>query len=148
MHIQEIPPFRKKSTDSADHTGSSASSSPQRTTMRQLSAQREPQQQTIPEIPPYKTRKISAESAMHLNMSVRSGLTRCILIAYLISRNFTPPPPFTRVSLVLQMTYCVCVAAQCIYCVCRLLHQLTKASILVTLLTTCRSTKSPAYLTS
>ncbi|XP_044315864.1 anoctamin-8 isoform X8 [Drosophila rhopaloa] len=68
MHIQEIPPFRKKSTDSADHTGSSASSSPQRTTMRQLSAQREPQQ-TIPEIPPYKTRKISAESAMHLNMS-------------------------------------------------------------------------------
>nr|NP_001246034.1 white walker, isoform C [Drosophila melanogaster]NP_001260459.1 white walker, isoform D [Drosophila melanogaster]AFH03708.1 white walker, isoform C [Drosophila melanogaster]AGB92994.1 white walker, isoform D [Drosophila melanogaster] len=69
MHIQEIPPFRKKSTDSADHTGSSASSSPQRTTMRQLSAQREPQQQTIPEIPPYKTRKISAESAMHLNMS-------------------------------------------------------------------------------
>ncbi|XP_032580874.1 uncharacterized protein LOC6611334 isoform X1 [Drosophila sechellia] len=69
MHIQEIPPFRKKSTDSADHTGSSASSSPQRTTMRQLSAQREPQQQTIPEIPPYKTRKISAESAMHLNMN-------------------------------------------------------------------------------
>ncbi|XP_026834828.1 uncharacterized protein LOC6541960 isoform X2 [Drosophila erecta] len=68
MHIQEIPPFRKKSTDSADHTGSSANSSPQRTTMRQLSAQREPQQ-TIPEIPPYKTRKISAESAMHLNMS-------------------------------------------------------------------------------
>ncbi|XP_044251021.1 anoctamin-8 isoform X5 [Drosophila takahashii] len=64
MHIQEIPPFRKKSTDSAD----SASSSPQRTTMRQLSAQRDPQQ-TIPEIPPYKTRKISAESAMHLNMS-------------------------------------------------------------------------------
>ncbi|XP_017115862.1 uncharacterized protein LOC108138243 isoform X1 [Drosophila elegans] len=64
MHIQEIPPFRKKSTDSAE----SASSSPQRTTMRQLSAQRDPQQ-TIPEIPPYKTRKISAESAMHLNMS-------------------------------------------------------------------------------
>ncbi|XP_050741081.1 uncharacterized protein LOC108029230 isoform X4 [Drosophila biarmipes] len=68
MHIQEIPPFRKKSTDSAEHTGSSASSSPQRTTMRQLSAQRDPQQ-TIPEIPPFKTRKISAESAMHLNMS-------------------------------------------------------------------------------
>ncbi|KAH8244267.1 hypothetical protein KR026_004732 [Drosophila bipectinata] len=68
MHIQEIPPFRKKSSDSADHTGSSTSSSPQRTTMRQLSGQRDPQQ-TIPEIPPYKTRKISAESSTHLNMS-------------------------------------------------------------------------------
>uniref|UniRef100_A0A1I8PCQ7 Anoctamin n=1 Tax=Stomoxys calcitrans TaxID=35570 RepID=A0A1I8PCQ7_STOCA len=32
MNLPEIPPFRKKSTDSADHTGSSASSSPQRTT--------------------------------------------------------------------------------------------------------------------
>lgn len=31
MHLPEIPPFRKKSTDSAEHTGSSASSSPQRT---------------------------------------------------------------------------------------------------------------------
>ncbi|KAH8324859.1 hypothetical protein KR074_009464 [Drosophila pseudoananassae] len=68
MHIQEIPPFRKKSSDSADHTGSSTSSSPQRTTMRQLSGQRDPQQ-TIPEIPPYKTRKVSAESSTHLNMS-------------------------------------------------------------------------------
>ncbi|KPU73665.1 uncharacterized protein Dana_GF14339, isoform D [Drosophila ananassae] len=68
MHIQEIPPFRKKSSDSADHTGSSTSSSPQRTTMRQLSGQRDPQQ-TIPEIPPYKTRKISAESSTHLTMS-------------------------------------------------------------------------------
>ncbi|XP_017099243.2 anoctamin-8 isoform X1 [Drosophila bipectinata] len=68
MHIQEIPPFRKKSSDSADHTGSSTSSSPQRTTMRQLSGQRDPQQ-TIPEIPPYKTRKISAESSTPLNMS-------------------------------------------------------------------------------
>ncbi|KAH8410308.1 hypothetical protein KR009_011011 [Drosophila setifemur] len=64
MLIQEIPPFRKKSTDSADSTNSS----PQRTTMRQLSGQRDPQQ-TIPEIPPFKTRKISAESSTHLNMS-------------------------------------------------------------------------------
>ncbi|XP_058986026.1 serine-rich adhesin for platelets isoform X7 [Musca domestica] len=32
MHLPEIPPFRKKSSDSAEHTGSSASSSPQRTT--------------------------------------------------------------------------------------------------------------------
>lgn len=31
MHIPEIPPFRNKSIDSVEHTGSSASSSPQQT---------------------------------------------------------------------------------------------------------------------
>ncbi|XP_034140748.1 uncharacterized protein LOC117591556 isoform X3 [Drosophila guanche] len=76
IHLPEIPPFRKKSSDSADHTGSSNSSSPQRATMRQLSAQYQPQQQLqqehqqrISEIPPFKTRKISAESATHLTLS-------------------------------------------------------------------------------
>jgi len=112
MHIQEIPPFRKKSTDSAEHTGSSASSSPQRTTMRQLSAQRDPQQ-TIPEIPPFKTRKISAESAMHLNMSVRSQGERL----------YTRIPPYKagifpfHKSFPSQVTYCVSVAILCTLCV-------------------------------
>ncbi|KAI8117035.1 Anoctamin-8 [Lucilia cuprina] len=95
MHIPEIPPFRKKSSDSADHTGSSTSSSPQRTsaisivnaaaisnTRQPLIAtplssspptlSSNPNQQTsakIPEIPPYKARKISAESTTHLNLS-------------------------------------------------------------------------------
>ncbi|XP_034099300.1 anoctamin-8 isoform X2 [Drosophila albomicans] len=69
MHIQEIPPFRKKSSDSA---GSSTSSSPQRCSKRQLQLQQLQQQHPtkIAEIPPYsKTRKISAESATHLQMS-------------------------------------------------------------------------------
>ncbi|KAH8375735.1 hypothetical protein KR093_008376 [Drosophila rubida] len=75
MHIQEIPPFRKKSSDSADYTGSSTGSSPQRCSKRQLQLQQlqQPQKQQttkIPEIPPFsKPRKISAESATHLQMS-------------------------------------------------------------------------------
>ncbi|ALC39715.1 CG15270 [Drosophila busckii] len=84
MHIPEIPPFRKKSSDSADHTGSSTSSSPQRASMRQLplqptSLQQQQQQQQqqhqqqqagkIPEIPPFRTRKISVESATHVPLS-------------------------------------------------------------------------------
>ncbi|XP_065357895.1 uncharacterized protein wwk isoform X1 [Calliphora vicina] len=96
MHIPEIPPFRKKSSDSADHTGSSTSSSPQRTSATSIvnaaattSTTRQPLIATplssssspplinpnqpagakIPEIPPYKARKISAESTTHLNLS-------------------------------------------------------------------------------
>ncbi|KAM7354208.1 anoctamin 8 white walker isoform 3-T6 [Cochliomyia hominivorax] len=94
MHIPEIPPFRKKSSDSADHTGgSSTSSSPQRTSATSIvnaAAARQPliatplssspplqtqnNQQSvnankIPEIPPFKARKISAESTTHLNLS-------------------------------------------------------------------------------
>ncbi|KAM8715564.1 hypothetical protein ACLKA7_002591 [Drosophila subpalustris] len=78
MQIQEIPPFRTRSSDSADHTGSSTGSSPQRPSMRQLQLQQlqHPQQlqqqQTskISEIPPYsKSRKVSAESASHLPIS-------------------------------------------------------------------------------
>ncbi|XP_049318320.1 uncharacterized protein LOC105227099 isoform X2 [Bactrocera dorsalis] len=72
IHIPEIPPFRKKSSDSADQTGSSASSSPQRSRHPLISTpppmlQHQPTK--IPEIPPYKQRKISAESATHINMS-------------------------------------------------------------------------------
>lgn len=82
MVIQDIPPFRKKSSDSADHTGSSTGSSPQRSSMRNLQLQQQHQQQQqlaqqqqqsakIAEIPPYtRTRKISAESTTHLQMSV------------------------------------------------------------------------------
>ncbi|XP_023170241.2 anoctamin-8 isoform X3 [Drosophila hydei] len=79
MHIQEIPPFRKKSSDSADQTGSSTGSSPQRASMRQLQQlthqqqqlQQQQQQSTrIAEIPPYsKQRKISTESATNLPLS-------------------------------------------------------------------------------
>ncbi|XP_053958995.1 uncharacterized protein LOC128863716 isoform X1 [Anastrepha ludens] len=72
IHIPEIPPFRKKSSDSAEHTGSSASSSPQRSRQPLISTpppilQHQPTK--IAEIPPYKQRKISAESATHLHMS-------------------------------------------------------------------------------
>ncbi|KAL9924394.1 anoctamin 8 white walker isoform 3-T4 [Glossina fuscipes fuscipes] len=89
MHIPDIPPFRKKSSDSAEHTGSSASSSPQRT-RQPIFASSSPPLPLLPpsppppppqpplttatttkisEIPPFKPRKISAESTMHLNMS-------------------------------------------------------------------------------
>ncbi|XP_069962838.1 anoctamin-8 isoform X3 [Bactrocera oleae] len=72
IQISEIPPFRKKSSDSADQTGSSASSSPQHSKHPLISTpppmiQHQPTK--IPEIPPYKQRKISAESATHINMS-------------------------------------------------------------------------------
>ncbi|XP_028899707.2 uncharacterized protein LOC105217978 isoform X2 [Zeugodacus cucurbitae] len=73
IHIPEIPPFRKKSSDSADHTGSSASSSPQRSRHPLIStpppSMLQHQPTKIPEIPPYKQRKISAESATHIHMS-------------------------------------------------------------------------------
>ncbi|EDW11774.2 uncharacterized protein Dmoj_GI13291, isoform C [Drosophila mojavensis] len=73
MHIQEIPPFRKKSSDSADQTGSSTGSSPQRASMRQLlqsTHQQQQQQQQIAEIPPYsKQRKISTESVANVPLS-------------------------------------------------------------------------------
>lgn len=119
MHIPEIPPFRKKSSDSADQTGSSTSSSPQRTSAtsiinaaavaiaRQpliatslsssppqpppLSLQiNNPNQPTIssskiPEIPPFKARKISAESTTHLNLSVshKNSFFKSIYIIFL-----------------------------------------------------------------
>ncbi|XP_067622020.1 anoctamin-8 isoform X3 [Eurosta solidaginis] len=72
MHIPAIPPFRKKSSDSAEHTGCSANSSPQRSRPPIISTpppilQHQPTK--IPEIPPYKQRKISAESATQLHMS-------------------------------------------------------------------------------
>ncbi|CAD6997584.1 unnamed protein product, partial [Ceratitis capitata] len=71
IHISEIPPFRKKSSDSAEHTGSSASSSPQRSRQPHISSPPPILQQPtkIPEIPPFKQRKISAESAAHIHMS-------------------------------------------------------------------------------
>ncbi|XP_037882495.1 uncharacterized protein LOC119633184 isoform X6 [Glossina fuscipes] len=95
MHIPDIPPFRKKSSDSAEHTGSSASSSPQRT-RQPIFASSSPPLPLLPpsppppppqpplttatttkisEIPPFKPRKISAESTMHLNMSELKSTT-------------------------------------------------------------------------
>ena len=69
MQIPDIPPFRKKSGDS----GSSASNSPQRTIMRGVISTPPPTVQTpkLSEIPPFRQRKISSESTMQLNMSVR-----------------------------------------------------------------------------
>uniref|UniRef100_A0A1A9X2A0 Anoctamin n=1 Tax=Glossina brevipalpis TaxID=37001 RepID=A0A1A9X2A0_9MUSC len=78
MHIPDIPPFRKKSSDSAEHTGSSASSSPQRTrqpVFLSSSPPLPPPPPKISEIPPFKPRKISAESTMHLNMSELKSTT-------------------------------------------------------------------------
>lgn len=72
MHIPEIPPFRNKSADSVEHTGSSASNSPQQARVLLSTVL----SQNIPEIPPLQRQRLTSE---HCNTPIVLMVMRAII---------------------------------------------------------------------